>query len=298
MRNKAKFLIASAGISTMGLVSTSLGQTVSYATAGSTYAQNFDSLGGSSQTNNSTMTWTDGTTLQGWYSLLQTGSSAVTILVDDGTVASTDKIADLGFNSNSTSGNYANPGSPPGTNRALGSQPNSNDAANIYYAVALTNNTGQTLTNFSLAYVAELWRTASTATGFDPSYTVQYQLFSAGTESTDISAATGWVNTGVNSGFSGVANTTGYVDGTSSANQDSVSGTVTGISWGVGQELWIRWSDNVLDGSGNKTNQLLGIDNVSVSTAVPEPVATTGLVLIGLAAYQRRRQIRPSSEGH
>lgn len=295
MRNKAKFLIASAGISTMGLVSTSLAQTVNYATAGSTYTQNFDSLGGSSQTNGATMAWSDGTTLQGWYSLLQTGSSAVAISVDDGTVASSDKIADLGFNTNSTSGNYANPGSPPGTNRALGSQPNSTIAANMYYAVALTNNTGQTLNNFSLAYVAELWRTASTATGFDPSYTVQYQIFNAGTESTDISA-TGYVNTGVNSGFSGVANTTGFVDGTNPANQDSVSGTVTGISWGVGQELWIRWSDNVLDGAGSKTNQLLGIDNVSVSTAVPEPVATTGLVLIGLAAYQRRRQTRPSSE--
>src|ERR1700683_4655525 len=137
MRNKAKFLLASAGSSSMGLVSTALAQ-VSYSTAGSTYTQNFDSLGGSTQSTGATNAWTNNTTVTGWYTLLQTASAPTTILVDDGTAAATDKIADLGFNTNSTSGNYANPGSPAGTNRALGSQPNSTNTTPLYYAVALT----------------------------------------------------------------------------------------------------------------------------------------------------------------
>jgi hypothetical protein len=292
MRNKTKFLLVSASISSMGLVSKSLAQTVSYTTTGSTYTQNFDSLGGSTQTNGTTNSWTNGSTLNGWYAYLQTTNTPTpsVITVIDGTSAESDKITDLGVNSNSTASNYANPGSPTGTNRALGSQINSTNANPIYYAVALTNGTGTTLTSFSLSYVAELWRTTSTSgAGPDPSYTLQYQIFAPGSEATDISAS-GWNNTSLNSSLSnGTTTTAAYVDGTNSANQDAVSGTVSGIDWANGQELWIRWTDNYQDSGGHPTNQMIGIDNVNITGMVPEPAASA-LLLVGLAAGSQRRR--------
>ena len=81
------------------------------------------------------------------------------------------------------------------------------------------------------------------------------------------------------------------LNGNDPANQQAVSGTVTGLSWAPGQDLVLRWNSNELSGSDNG----LAIDNLSFS-AVPEPssvaLAAIGLGGLSLAWVRRRLAMR------
>jgi hypothetical protein len=81
------------------------------------------------------------------------------------------------------------------------------------------------------------------------------------------------------------------VDGNATANSMVVSATLSNLNWVNGQTLVLRW----LDTFDNGTNALLGIDNVALSSTVPEPtsaVLVVGSLLascLGLWIYRRRK---------
>jgi Secretion system C-terminal sorting domain len=55
--------------------------------------------------------------------------------------------------------------------------------------------------------------------------------------------------------------TAAALNGNDAANSANVNGTISGISWGAGSTMWIRWKDN----NDNGTDALLAVDNFSLS---------------------------------
>lgn len=226
---------------------------------GGTYAQNFDSLA-SAGTN---ATWTDNVTLEGWYS---TNSA---YLISHG---------------NHTGANLYSFGTNDGTpspERALGSIA-SNASGNILYALRIRNSTGTTLNSIQLAYRGEQWRNGGNTTP-------QGLAVAISTNATGLAVGT-YLNQ-AHLGFTGPVAATGggALDG--NTNSVAVSGSVAGLNWADGTDLWIRWTDTNDAG----TDHALAIDDLNFSAsadapAVPEPGGFTLLLpaLFAMALLLRR----------
>jgi len=212
---------------------------VSY--TGGVYVQNFNSLQGT--TNNATgVTWTDNSTLPGWYSShtaygVTNGTMGGTVTTFDGTSVA----ANVGLFSF---------GAAAGTDRALGSRATSavGGMTNIYYGIRLKNDTAQAITAFSVMFTGEQWHKNGGTTAH--TLPLQYQL-----GATSISTGT-W--TAVTT-FSSPVNTAtiASLDGNAAANRRGVGAKISGISWAPGAELWIR----VADGNESGNEQAMGIDD-------------------------------------
>ena len=218
---------------------------VSY--TGGVYSQNFDSLPG---TTNNTLnsTWTDNSTLPGWY------ANKTTFSVTDGTVGGTAAT----FDSTTTTANNVGLfsfGTAASTDRALGVRATSNFAGNdpVLHGVRLVNNTSQTLTKFTITYTGEQWFKSSVATGH--TLLLDYQLgassISAGTWT---AASAGTFTAPIATGTTATA-----LNGNTTANRTVKVAVVTGVSWAPGQELWVRFRD--ANESGNE--QGLAVDDFS-----------------------------------
>ncbi|RYD28172.1 MAG: hypothetical protein EOP87_20045 [Verrucomicrobiaceae bacterium] len=239
---------------------------ISYATYGSTLTENFNTLSFASGTH----PWADNSTIPGWYAATRLPAPSTPFseyTASSGGTAAAGAIQSLG-----PSGN---------TDRALGSQnPNSVTSA-ISYGMSISNDTAGVISGFSLQYAGEQWRAISNEIA--DGITFDYQIFAAGTGTLD--AASGWSSVSaltftapvtVTSSASVNGNTTGRV---------ALASDVTGITWGQGQELWLRWSDN---SSGGNRRAAVGIDDVSF-TAIPEPTAAALGGLAALLLLGRRR---------
>ena len=212
---------------------------------GGVYSQNFDALPGA--TNNvSNTTWTDNSTLPGWY------ANKTTFSVTDGTIGGTAATFD---SSSSTANNVGlfSFGTAGSVERALGSRATSNFAGNdpVLYGVRLVNGTGQTLTKFTVTYTGEQWFKSSAATAH--TVLVDYQFGAAGIATgtwTAVSAAT--FTAPIATGTTATA-----LNGNTAANRSVKVAVVTGVSWVPGQELWVRFRD--ANESGNE--QGLAVDD-------------------------------------
>lgn len=135
--------------------------------------------------------------------------------------------------------------------RALGSLAGSGQRA--YLGWRILNNTGQTLTQFTLSLIAEQWRNGGTASlvGLEGEYRI---------------ASSGDINSGTYTDLSAldapamIAVTTGgfALHGNAQAYRQERSATVTGLSWPPGQMLILRWRD--LDETGADNG--LALDDV------------------------------------
>src|SRR5205085_624857 len=114
--------------------------------------ENFDSL-------TSSGTWTDNSTIPGWYST-RTAYTAGTGSSNTGALYS-----------------FGVAGTNPVTDRALGSVA-SGGTGTIFYAVKLTNNTGATITSLDISYVGEQWRNGGNVNA--QALTFQYQIANSG----------------------------------------------------------------------------------------------------------------------
>src|SRR5215813_552213 len=101
---------------------------------GTPSTQNFDTLA-----NSGTPSWTDDSTLAGWYT--QFGTAANPTAYTPGT-------------GSSGTGALYSYGSASATDRSLGSV-GSGTTGDIYWAIKLTNNTGGTITSLNVSYVGE-----------------------------------------------------------------------------------------------------------------------------------------------
>lgn len=215
---------------------------------GTGYSQDFNSLANDPSGN--PYGWTNNVTLLGWYAA-DNGGAVTSYYADDGS---------------STKGGLYSYGPNLNTDRALGTLA-SNDVGEMYLGVRFDNaSPGWTLTSFSFRFYVEQWRDGS-----EDSW-VNYLGFainpSGGLTDPGFLEPATVVNV--------VNSNAGAVDG--NTYRYLVTGTVTGITWAPGDELWLRWRDPNDPGSDHG----LAIDDFSFS-AVPEPT-TLALVGIGMGA--------------
>jgi alpha-tubulin suppressor-like RCC1 family protein/endonuclease I len=156
---------------------------------------------------------------------------------------------------NTTTGNIYSLGSAGSTERALGSIASSGNT--FYYGVRLVNDSGTTITGFTLNYRGEQWRSTPAGT---QSLTFQYSLGASGLISgtyTDVSSLK------FTSPITGAA-AGGALNGNLPANQVLVGPvTVNNINWLPGTSLWLRFTD--LDDAGSDHG--LAIDDLSFQAA-------------------------------
>lgn len=206
------------------------------------YAQNFDSLANSG----SSASWTNDSTLPGWY--LSTDANA--------TVTSYNISAGTG-----TAGAFYSFGSSTvPTDRALGGI-----GSNTYYGasgvgkgymgVVLQNQTGANIDTLTISYTGEQWRNNGNATAqsLTFSYVISASLPILTASGTTVSALT----------FTSPIHTssTAALDGNASANRVPLTASITGIIIPDGYYVLLRWTD--LNDSGN--DHALAIDDLSVA---------------------------------
>lgn len=223
---------------------------------GGTYFQNFDTLAligtGNPWVNNNPAPG-----MLGWY------SNQATYDADNGSTA--------------LSGQYSE-GITGSGERALGSV--ALPGALIVYGMDVNNATGGTLGSMTLNYTGEQWRDGSA-----PSADVLQFQYS--TNATSLLSGT-W-NSVTSLDFNSVSNVgAGPINGNLAVNEAFPSGTITGLNWLNGTDIWVRWLH-----VGNQSRHAMAIDDVHLSAqAAPEPgtLAACGLGLICFAQMRRRRR--------
>ncbi len=184
-------------------------------------------------------------------------------------------------NGGANSGAIYSYGSTGSGERALGALASGSNAAAV--GVELVNNTGKAITEVSVRYLGEFWRSSTSTQNV---LTFAYLAGTSGSTTylTD-AAATGFASLDLIGPAPVAAN--GALDGNLLANQATFSGTIP-VAVPQGQSLYLRWSD--FNDVGNDAG--LAIDDFELTaTVVPEPATLTLLGLVGLtvAGGLRRR---------
>jgi DNA/RNA endonuclease G (NUC1) len=239
---------------------------VSLTAVNTAYAPSFDGLAQTGATN----TWTDNTTIPGWYSQFS--------------AAPTNPITYTGSTGSSNAGalySFGIAGVNAVGDRALGSV-GSGGTGDVFWAVRLVNNTGVTLTSLTISFDGEQWRqgggcTPAPCTGALQTLDFQYQVANVGVITDANTPSTSWVDYDAldfTSPAPGTATATA-IDGNLAANRTSLASTLN-VSVANGQEVWLRWKD--INHAGN--DHALAIDGVSI-TPLSGPVDTTSPSITG-----------------
>ncbi len=225
---------------------------------GGTYSQNFNALPISGNTTISGTQPLDlspvSATLNGWQ--IATSSATAPVLI-------------AGTGSSNTGGVYSFGSAALPSDRALGTLASGSTTRRV--GAVLVNNTGLTITQFTLSYNGEQWRNGGNTAAH--TLTFGYALGAAGIND----AVT--FNPVADLNFVSPINTAtaAALDGNAAANRSARTAVVTGISWTPGQTLVLRWNDP--DDSGSDHG--FGVDDVIFSTPVatlptrPSVVSTT-----------------------
>jgi hypothetical protein len=223
---------------TLSLLSvTSKGQVLLEQSSG-TYSQNFNTLATSGTTN----TWTDNSTLLGWY--WQNTGTGKTYNTDAGT---------------STAGGRYSYGSTSNSDRAMGSIGSSNVAAGQFaWGVQFKNSTGSSVEVMKISYVGEQWRNSAAAT---QTATFWYKKSSSLINELTPNNSTGWIAfTALNFTSPITGGTAGALDGNASANRVVFNQIeMAGIDLGIDEYIMFRWDDPDHSGSDHG----LSIDDFS-----------------------------------
>jgi hypothetical protein len=220
---------------------------------GTTYTQNFDSLGNSGT---NPLTWANDTTIPGW-SLFAALPSPTPITTYRYTTGS------------ETNGSFDSFGAAAATERALGGlgsggayfgSPPTNTVAG-WIAVSFTNDTGSTIDTATLAFDGEQWRSGGAPVPTVPLPQTMVMEYGFGTAFTDVAT---WTAPGGNFDWeSPVVLQAGIlVDGNTLGLVAGRGGALTTLGWAAGSNLWIRWVEK--NDTGNDHG--LAIDNFSLST--------------------------------
>ena len=214
-----------------------------------TYAQNFDGLpaSGTFSIPNSdipvdiTQDPIDAVNLTGWQFTQSAGTPPGNFAANDGSV---------GF-----AGAYSF-GTAGASDRALGAQ---SFVGNAYrFGAVFENDSGQTLTSFTISFAGEQWRDGGTGSAnalpFD--FAVGGSDIDSGSFTTVSSLAFSSIMT---------APTPASLDGNQAANRTLITATVSDLNWAPGQTLAIRWNETgIADG--------LAVDDLSFTAAAPKVV--------------------------
>ncbi len=225
---------------------------------GTPLTENFDSLASSG-----TPTWTDNSTIPGWYAQFGTNVNNPTTYTPS--------------TGSSGTGALYSFGSTGATDRGLGSV-GSGTTTDIFWAVKLTNNTGATITSLSVSYTGEEWRaggcTPTPCTPAAQTVDFQYRIASAGVISDANTPTTSWVDHDPLDFISPQTGTStaSALDGNSPANRTALSSTIS-VTINPGQEVWLRWKD--INHASNDHG--LAIDDFSVIANGAGPTNPTGV---------------------
>ncbi len=213
---------------------------VSLSTLGMASTQSFDTLATAGTAN----TWTDNTTLPGWYSqFVATPANPITYRADAGT---------------SNTGAIYSYGTGTATERSFGSV-SSGTPGNILNAVRLVNNTGGTISSLNLSMFGEQWRNGGNTAAQQLDF--QYQVGAAGTITDANTPSTGWTDFNSLDFVSPIVGATAAaLDGNAAANRTALSAPLT-VTVAPGEEIWLRWLDT--NDTGNDHG--LSIDDFSVT---------------------------------
>jgi DNA/RNA endonuclease G (NUC1) len=228
---------------------------------GGTYSQDFNSLFATSGYDSDTAASItgngphqltaapfNGTELGAWWIAKFGGTGAnARFKVDDGTAV------------NGAIYSYGTSGS---SDRALGSVASGSTVSR--FGVILNNNSGQTLTQFTVSYTGEQWREGNSA--------ANTLTFAYAVDPTDLNTGNyvGASALSFTAPINGTTSTSGVVlDGNASGNRRAVSATITGIVWPAGSRLILRWSD--ADDLNNDDG--LAIDDFAFTAVNAGPVA-------------------------
>ena len=208
-----------------------------------TYSQSFDSL-----PNSANGTWTDDSTIAGWFSN-RTGTAS--------------SVLNVGTGSGNAGGLYSF-GSSASSDRALGSL-GSTTPKNIFWGVQFQNSSSSPAIITTLSYTGEQWRDGGATTPAAQIVTFWYKIFSTAITSLD-TADTGWTAVTALDFTSPIfvnTSTGAALDGNATANKRLLSSAVN-VSVPAGSFIVFRWKD--IDHTGSDHG--LSIDNVSVAYTV------------------------------
>ncbi len=233
----------------------------------SLYTQDFNSLpnGGA---DGSILTWTDNSTLPGWYARNGNTTSA-NYRKSAGGVNAYGRLFSFGAASGGTA-----------SDRALGpvsSAVAANRPAEI--GVAFQNDTGLEITELIVGYTAEQWRRSTNGNTLTFQYSLDATSLFNGTWTGVAALNSSTLSTGSNAAL----------DGNNAANRTVIAPvTISGLSIAHGETVWLRWTTS----TNNDLHGHLGVDDFSLkATLVPEPASlvllAAGSLLIGLRRRER-----------
>lgn len=243
------------------------------------YSQDFDSL----LNTGTAVPWTDNSTIAGWY--MRRVDDVNGVLVNqynagDGT---------------SNAGAVYSFGTVGASERSMGSIA-SGSVEHMAYGVRLTNNTGASIDAITIACTGEEWRDGGNTTPAAQTLMFSYSLVATtiGADTQTTGGVAGYTmdpNYTAATAFDFTSPVFGTVatalDGNLAANQVAFNGTLTlSAPWAAGADLWVRWVD--VNNVGNDIG--LGIDNLTIQSAVPEPASLAVLGLGALAMLRRRNR--------
>lgn len=228
---------------------------------GGSYTQNFDSLLNTAGYDSDTVVSIsgngphqltaapfNGTEMGAWwiYKYSGTGTNA-RFKVDDGT---------------QVNGAIYSYGAGGSTERSLGSL--ASGSTRSQFGMILNNNTGHTLTQFTISYTGEQWREGNSV--------ANTLAFAYAVDPTDLGTGNyvAAPSLSFTSPIDGTTSTSGVIlDGNAAPNRRMISATVSGVIWPAGSRLIIRWTDT--DDTNNDDG--LAIDDFAFTAQDAGPVA-------------------------
>jgi hypothetical protein len=229
-----KLLLLIAALVLSGLSQSLMAQAFTFTSGQKTYSENFDAMGSA------------GTTfLPGWTSIRYAGTGTIgavlTMVVTDGSA---------------NSGAVYNVGTTGSEERAFGMLASGSTTPSM--GAQFLNSTGSTITQANISGIMEQWRSGSNDTVNEVT-SFEYSL-----DATDLATGTWTAVTGLDLLEKITTSTiSAALDGNLPENQTAISGTLTGLAWSNGANLWIRWSD--VNNFG--TDGLYAIDNLSMTVS-------------------------------
>ncbi len=240
-----------------------------------TYTNNFNSLATSG-----TPTWTDNSTMTGWYAANRVGS------VNTPFTSYT-----AGTGSSATGGLYSY-----GTtsDRALGSIADISGATTVAYGVRFRNNTGATLTRLSIGFTGEQWRRAAGSGTVNHTLAVSYRISTTVTTPDPRNSLTWTTVSSLTFNTPQDARTVSgaALDGNNATNRVELFLANISISLPNNSEIFIRW----VDSADTSTDHGVAIDDVRIY--VPEAGVVGPLTLVAFAAghtWLKRRRLNRKS---
>ena len=206
-------------------------------------------------------------------------SSGSTTTLPTGWIANTAGTTVTAGDGSSGTARYYLFGATSSAERALGSVDN---AGTRTIGVYFQNNTGQTITQLSIAYTGEQWRGGTSASSD------QLNFAYSTTAGSSLTTGTWTAVTDLDFASPNPA-TTGALVGNNAPNFTRTSAVITGLSIADGGTFKLRWQDLAVAGNDDG----LSVDDFAI--AVPEPATVGAGVFLGAmvaAGWYRRHRAR------